>query len=251
VYVLHCDQRPAELVTELDRRLRVFDLVVRHLVVRVDEELAIAERARVRRKTNMASRRVRRGLPPEPTEQERNRRREEDRRHGRPGDGLPGRRPMSDFESRGRSNRDKDKDDKDKKGGGRRTFFRRRRVCKFCVDKIDYISYKDVRLLASFIPERGKIPAAAHFRRVRPASACAAACDQARAADRARAVRGRLKGAHIMSIEVILKEHVGAPRVAAAKSSRWRTVTRATSCSRASWRWQSRPRTRSRSSATA
>lgn len=65
---------------------------------------------------------------------------------------------MSDFESRGgRSNRDKDKDDKDKKGGGRRTFFRRRRVCKFCVDKIDYISYKDVRLLAAFIPERGKI----------------------------------------------------------------------------------------------
>src|SRR6186713_411699 len=65
---------------------------------------------------------------------------------------------MSDFESRGsRSNRDKDKYDKDKRSGGRRTFFRRRRDCKFCVDKIDYISYKDVRLLASFIPERGKI----------------------------------------------------------------------------------------------
>jgi small subunit ribosomal protein S18 len=63
---------------------------------------------------------------------------------------------MSDFESRGRSNRDS-KDKEDKKGAGRRTFFRRRRVCKFCVDKIDYISYKDVRLLASFIPERGKI----------------------------------------------------------------------------------------------
>jgi small subunit ribosomal protein S6 len=78
VYVLHVINGPAELVTELDRRLRVFDLVVRHLVVRVDEELAIAERARVRRKTNMADRRVRRGLPPEPTEQERNRRREED-----------------------------------------------------------------------------------------------------------------------------------------------------------------------------
>jgi small subunit ribosomal protein S18 len=41
--------------------------------------------------------------------------------------------------------------------GGRRTFFRRRRVCKFCVDKIDYIAYKDVKLLAPFIPERGKI----------------------------------------------------------------------------------------------
>ena len=50
------------------------------------------------------------------------------------------------------------KDDKDKKGerprGG---FFRRRRVCKFCAEKIDYINYKDVRLLSPFIPERGKI----------------------------------------------------------------------------------------------
>jgi len=43
------------------------------------------------------------------------------------------------------------------KAGGRRTFFRRRRVCKFCVDKIDYINYKDVKTLAPFIPERGKI----------------------------------------------------------------------------------------------
>lgn len=43
------------------------------------------------------------------------------------------------------------------RGGGRRSFFRRRRVCKFCVDKIDHISYKDVKLLAPFIPERGKI----------------------------------------------------------------------------------------------
>ncbi len=41
--------------------------------------------------------------------------------------------------------------------GGRRTFFRRRRVCKFCVDRVDYIGYKDVKLLMPFIPERGKI----------------------------------------------------------------------------------------------
>ena len=54
---------------------------------------------------------------------------------------------------RGADDRDKDKD-KDK---GRRGFFRRRRVCKFCVEKIDYINYKDVKLLAPFIPERGKI----------------------------------------------------------------------------------------------
>ena len=58
----------------------------------------------------------------------------------------------------GRGGRDKDK--KDGKGGEaprRGGFFRRRRVCKFCADKIDYINYKDVRLLSPFIPERGKI----------------------------------------------------------------------------------------------
>jgi small subunit ribosomal protein S18 len=64
---------------------------------------------------------------------------------------------MSEFESRGRGGRSGDKDkDKDKEKG-RRTFFRRRRMCKFCVEKIDYIGYKDVKLLAPFIPERGKI----------------------------------------------------------------------------------------------
>jgi small subunit ribosomal protein S18 len=40
-----------------------------------------------------------------------------------------------------------------RKGG----FIRRRRVCKFCAEKIDYIDYKDSRLLGGFIPERGKI----------------------------------------------------------------------------------------------
>jgi len=46
---------------------------------------------------------------------------------------------------------------KGERAAGKRTFFRRRRVCKFCVEKIDYIGYKDVKLLAPFIPERGKI----------------------------------------------------------------------------------------------
>ncbi|MCL4845604.1 MAG: 30S ribosomal protein S18 [Acidobacteria bacterium] len=41
--------------------------------------------------------------------------------------------------------------------GARRGMFRRRRVCKFCADKIDHISYKDVKVLSGFIPERGKI----------------------------------------------------------------------------------------------
>ena len=39
----------------------------------------------------------------------------------------------------------------------RRPMFRRRKVCKFCADKIDDINYKDVKLLAPFVPERAKI----------------------------------------------------------------------------------------------
>jgi len=39
----------------------------------------------------------------------------------------------------------------------KRQFFRRRKVCKFCVDKIDLIDYKEVKLLSQFISERGRI----------------------------------------------------------------------------------------------
>ncbi len=45
-------------------------------------------------------------------------------------------------------------------GGGReggRKFFRRKKVCKFCTEKIDNINYKDVRLLGQFVAESGKI----------------------------------------------------------------------------------------------
>ena len=45
----------------------------------------------------------------------------------------------------------------DKKDQAQRYFFRRRKVCKFCADKIDYVDYKDVKLLSGFVPERGKI----------------------------------------------------------------------------------------------
>jgi len=63
-----------------------------------------------------------------------------------------------DRDSRGGGGRGGSKDKKDGEKGGRRGgFFRRKRVCKFCVEKIDYINYKDVKVLAPFIPERGKI----------------------------------------------------------------------------------------------
>ena len=41
--------------------------------------------------------------------------------------------------------------------GGNRKFFRRKKVCKFTVEKIDTISYRDVRLLQQFVSDRGKI----------------------------------------------------------------------------------------------
>jgi small subunit ribosomal protein S18 len=43
------------------------------------------------------------------------------------------------------------------KDGQRRPMFRRRKVCKFCSDKIDDINYKDIKLLMPFVPERAKV----------------------------------------------------------------------------------------------
>ena len=57
----------------------------------------------------------------------------------------------------GRGGRAGDDKNKDGKQGQRRGLFRRRKVCKFCADKIDDINYKDVKLLSGFVPERGKV----------------------------------------------------------------------------------------------
>jgi small subunit ribosomal protein S18 len=40
---------------------------------------------------------------------------------------------------------------------GGRKFFRRKKVCKFCVEKIDSVDYKDYRTLGQFVAESGKI----------------------------------------------------------------------------------------------
>lgn len=41
--------------------------------------------------------------------------------------------------------------------GPRRQYYRRRKVCKFCDEKIDVINYKDLKLIGQFVSERGKI----------------------------------------------------------------------------------------------
>ena len=65
-YVLELLLGSGEMVAELERRLRVAEDVLRHLVVRVDEELHIAERTATRRAETRKRRRGARGLPPEP-----------------------------------------------------------------------------------------------------------------------------------------------------------------------------------------
>src|SRR6476659_6353153 len=65
VYVLEVINGTGELMKELDRRLRVLDVVIRHMVVRVDEEKKVVERTSTKRRTNSERRRVKRGLPPQ------------------------------------------------------------------------------------------------------------------------------------------------------------------------------------------
>jgi len=45
----------------------------------------------------------------------------------------------------------------DKAIGTKKQYFRRKKLCRFCVEKIDDINYKDTRMLGSFVSERGKI----------------------------------------------------------------------------------------------
>src|SRR6476469_4380431 len=65
VYVLEVINGSGELMKEIERRLRVIDQVIRHLVVRVDQEKKVVERTRTKRQTESERRRVKRGLPPQ------------------------------------------------------------------------------------------------------------------------------------------------------------------------------------------
>jgi len=80
---------------------------------------------------------------------------------------APSERPRSE----GRPGGDRPGGDRPRFGGGRgpggppregggpggRKFFRRKKVCKFCTERIEDINYKDYRLLGQFVAESGKI----------------------------------------------------------------------------------------------
>ena len=64
-YVLEVITGSGELMKEVDRRLKVTEGLLRHLIVRVDESAIKAERARTKRTEESRRRRVARGLPPD------------------------------------------------------------------------------------------------------------------------------------------------------------------------------------------
>ena len=70
-YVLEVLEGGGDLMKELDRRLKVVDQVIRHLIVRVDEEQRVVQRTQQRRQSFQERRRVARGLPPRPDPSER------------------------------------------------------------------------------------------------------------------------------------------------------------------------------------
>ena len=43
------------------------------------------------------------------------------------------------------------------RAGSKRQFFRKKKVCRFCVEKIDFIDYKRVEMLQPFLQDRGKV----------------------------------------------------------------------------------------------
>ncbi len=83
-YVLEVIVGGGELMKEIDRRFKVTDHIIRHLIVRVDEEQGVVERTRARRTETSQRRRVARGLPPERQPGEGQRGESDDDREDRP-----------------------------------------------------------------------------------------------------------------------------------------------------------------------
>ena len=64
-YVLELIEGSGDLMKEIDRRFKVSDLIIRHLVVRVDQEQTVIDRTRTKRTETSRRRRIARGLPPD------------------------------------------------------------------------------------------------------------------------------------------------------------------------------------------
>ena len=90
---------------------------------------------------------------------------------------------------------------------GKKQYFRRKKVCRFCVEKIDDINYKDMRLLTASFPSAARSRPAA-FRASAPRTRSGLRSHQAGAQHRSAAVRGGDVGRRTRLMEVILREDI-------------------------------------------
>ncbi len=65
IYVLTVIRGGGDVMKEIDRRFKVTDTIIRHLIVRVDEDESVIERVRTKRTEESRRRRIARGLPPD------------------------------------------------------------------------------------------------------------------------------------------------------------------------------------------
>jgi len=93
---------------------------------------------------------------PAPTEPRPAEPRPPERREHRPGEGRP-RGEGRGGEGRGGDARGPREGGREGGKRGRRGFYRKKKVCRFCVDRVDFIDYKKPEQLTTFIQERGKI----------------------------------------------------------------------------------------------
>ncbi len=172
-YVLVQFTRRPELVQEIERRMRVTDMVIKFITVRIDEKLKKIEKRKKQRDKRAARRPAPSGAAPALPSLARQRQSrpvpatpEPPRLAACQLPGSPERPQAAGTSARTRRKERRSNHMAERRGGspisasqrptggdkaiaGKKQYFRRKKVCRFCVEKIDDINYKDVRLLGS------------------------------------------------------------------------------------------------------
>ena len=184
-YILIVFNAKADTVKELERRLRVSDMVIKFLTVRIDEKLKRIEKRKKAREKRAArkpapqpqqaampalfagrtacgcARCSRAAMPAPPASRSTGSACRPPPTEGTatPSNRRSGESIMAEQRSGGRPIAASQRPTGGDKAiaTGKKQYFRRKKVCRFCVDKVDDINYKDVKTLMSFVSERGKI----------------------------------------------------------------------------------------------
>ena len=158
-YVLLEFTAEAETVKELERRLRVSDMVIKFLTVRIDQT---RKRLDKRKKAARQAGRQRAANVPRrpataPGRATQMRGAPAPEAPAMPGSAEGGIKTMAEFKGRPGSAGQRPTGGDKAVASQKKQYFRRKKVCRFCVEKIDDINYKDTKTLHAFVAERGKI----------------------------------------------------------------------------------------------